>query len=461
VKIRNFTTATLKVFSNLKLVFATLILSAGAFINGYPFLYSDSWIYISLGFSGQTVPDRSSLYSWFVRLASLNGHTLWTVIIAQNFLLAWVFLLFLESVARVRITWIQFAILLFLVGTTSLTWVQSQIMADGFTVTALLAGILLLWPLELSRNKKYLLAILFVFSVAVHISHLLLITLTILGLVIAKLLKVSMFRQASLQLLTCLTFLGWALLSATNFISSGNIKPAGSSQAFLLGRFYADRLLTRYVNEHCSEETNIFCPFQNDLRTVYDVKYFLWLPQSPLRRWKPGLDRNEAIRDRTEYKKVVLDVIRYYPWAVIAGSFRAFVEQLSSYEIGANLSSLTTGNHAIITLFQWFPSEANAFATSKQQRDDIDFSLLNAIQAVATPMFFAFLIYRNRKSKISLDEKMLSAGAILFFAVVGNALLCGCLSNPLDRYQARIIWIVPLIALSLIAKSFIPREELA
>jgi hypothetical protein len=28
-------------------------------------------------------------------------------------------------------------------------------------------------------------------------------------------------------------------------------------------------------------------------------------------------------------------------------------------------------------------------------------------------------------------------------ALIGNAIVCGTLSNPHDRYQSRLIWIVP------------------
>ena len=34
----------------------------------------------------------------------------------------------------------------------------------------------------------------------------------------------------------------------------------------------------------------------------------------------------------------------------------------------------------------------------------------------------------------------------LFVVMVGNALLCGALSGVNDRYQARLIWLVPLFA---------------
>ena len=39
------------------------------------------------------------------------------------------------------------------------------------------------------------------------------------------------------------------------------------------------------------------------------------------------------------------------------------------------------------------------------------------------------------------------AAAGLVAALVGNAALCGALSGVYDRYQARLVWLVPLFAL--------------
>jgi hypothetical protein len=35
---------------------------------------------------------------------------------------------------------------------------------------------------------------------------------------------------------------------------------------------------------------------------------------------------------------------------------------------------------------------------------------------------------------------------IIFIGVVLNAAICGVLSGPYDRYQARVIWLVPFAA---------------
>ncbi len=50
-------------------------------------------------------------------------------------------------------------------------------------------------------------------------------------------------------------------------------------------------------------------------------------------------------------------------------------------------------------------------------------------------MLFRAFVQRRRKSAVLL-------GYVLV-ALLGNAFICGALSNPHARYQSRIIWIVP------------------
>jgi hypothetical protein len=53
---------------------------------------------------------------------------------------------------------------------------------------------------------------------------------------------------------------------------------------------------------------------------------------------------------------------------------------------------------------------------------------------------------------VTLRRERWGAAVLLGFvtmALFGNALICGALSNPHDRYQSRLIW-MPVLALSLL-----------
>jgi hypothetical protein len=43
------------------------------------------------------------------------------------------------------------------------------------------------------------------------------------------------------------------------------------------------------------------------------------------------------------------------------------------------------------------------------------------------------------------DRRIASLAAFLFVALLVNAVICGVLSNPHDRYQSRLAWLAPLV----------------
>jgi hypothetical protein len=60
------------------------------------------------------------------------------------------------------------------------------------------------------------------------------------------------------------------------------------------------------------------------------------------------------------------------------------------------------------------------------------------VQALAIAMLPVIVLLRR-------DRRIASLAAFLFFALVVNAIICGALSNPHDRYQSRLVWLAPLV----------------
>lgn len=61
-----------------------ILLMIPAFINGYPIVYSDTGTYLASAFLLETPFDRPITYGLFIRLASVNGMSLWGVIFLQS-----------------------------------------------------------------------------------------------------------------------------------------------------------------------------------------------------------------------------------------------------------------------------------------------------------------------------------------------------------------------------------------
>jgi hypothetical protein len=84
-----------------------------------------------------------------------------------------------------------------------------------------------------------------------------------------------------------------------------------------------------------------------------------------------------------------------------------------------------------------------AYLTAHQQRQGFNFDPVNwihvpfawlSIAALVTALGFALWFGARREAAF--------LGFVLT-ALIGNAIVCGALSNPHDRYQSRLIWIVP------------------
>ncbi len=77
----------------------------------------------------------------------------------------------------------------------------------------------------------------------------------------------------------------------------------------------------------------------------------------------------------------------------------------------------------------------------------IDFEAINRfhvpVQAILQILLIAMVVVTLRRG----DRMSTMLAALVVVALLGNAFVCGALSNPNDRYQNRIVWLA-LVALS-------------
>jgi len=89
------------------------------------------------------------------------------------------------------------------------------------------------------------------------------------------------------------------------------------------------------------------------------------------------------------------------------------------------------------------------------------FAAITAIVVVLAAVFVAFLLLKRRK--IRQQPSLLLFILAVVAGICCNALFCGTLSTPHDRYQARVVWLMPvtaaILAISVFGKSTIPPPE--
>ena len=89
---------------------------------------------------------------------------------------------------------------------------------------------------------------------------------------------------------------------------------------------------------------------------------------------------------------------------------------------------------------------------ARQQRGELDFTAINrvhvpvALGSMLLLLGMLALAVRRRASPISASSPRSATLAIL-----ANAAVCGALSNPHDRYGARMVWLATLVVLLVMA----------
>ena len=74
-------------------------------------------------------------------------------------------------------------------------------------------------------------------------------------------------------------------------------------------------------------------------------------------------------------------------------------------------------------------------------------------QSLEQSLHRALAIANERHHQYATLEHLL----LVLAALLLNAAICGVLSGPNDRYQARVAWLLPLMAAGLMARSRQPR----
>ena len=225
--------------------------------------------------------------------------------------------------------------------------------------------------------------------------------------------------------------LGAAMLLAGNYVVAKRIAwtPGGYGIAF--GRMLQDGIVTRYLNDHCPDPRLKLCPYRNEL--PLDADTFLW-GNSVFNT----LGRFAGLGD--EMRTIVLGSLRDYPALQAETALAATARQLVDVATGEGI--LTTIWHTYGIIERYTPSVAPAMRAARQQQGEIGFAAINDIDVPVAWLAMALLPVLLLLGLYGAECADLGwLGATMLLALIGNAAFCGVISNPHDRYGARIVWI--------------------
>lgn len=415
---------------------ATFLLLVPAAWNGFPLLQYDTGGYLARWFEGYLVPSRSTVYGLF--LTAGWPLEFWPVVIVQALAAVWIVWLTLQIYGLGR-PMILLAVMTALSALTTLPWIASILLTDIFAGLSVLAlHLLVLQSEHLSRWQRLALIVFIAFCVATHsATFAVLMALLALGGVVALLRRDVVPRGGVRQGIMALV-LGALMLLGGNYALAKRIAWTPGGYSILFARMLQDGIVQRYLADHCPDRRLLLCAHQHELPRSADA--FLW-GKSVFDR----LGRFEGLSE--EMRLIALEALVKYPRLQIETAAQATLDQLLSVRSGEGVIRELAHTYGIIERFT--PALVPAMRAARQQQGTFgpaQFDLLNQIHvpvafgSMALLPLLAWLAWRRR---IPADIGALAATAGI--ALLTNAFVCGALSNPHDRYGARLVWVATFV----------------
>lgn len=468
-----------------------LALAAPAFVNGQPFYFPDSTAYTRAAdsaayiFSGHRIStewtdryrhaldeggkigqERAQSHvssnvndlgtdSIMAGRSPYFGAILWLSYVLSHF---WLFVVAQAAIAYalVRLSLRMFglarpAIILGAVGAlallTSLPFFTSLLMPDLLAGFGILAFLLLAIDRgRLRPGERWSLYALLLLSVLSHITHILIVAVMALLLFAWAMLRGwAHDRYKRLIGASALIVLaGTASVMVTSMVVERTFGAKPLLVPLLTARFLADGTGLDYLRKHCPEAGFAVCAYRDRPKVI--VGLFLW-------SLEPGegaymlADTEQRRALSVEDKAFALAVLRAYPIEQGGRTLYNGWQQFLRFDIDL-LDYRCAGKPRCWSSLP--PRERAALMASLGGRDLWPQRTLAVIHYTAAAMalivILAWASDRRRRQNSGGDDILLWFTLILAAFWI-NALLGGGVSDPQPRYQARVVWLLPLLAM--------------
>ncbi|MEJ7930931.1 hypothetical protein WG922_13200 [Ramlibacter sp. AN1015] len=326
---------------------------------------------------------------------------------------------------------------------TPLAAFTGLLMPDLFAgVTVLCSGVLAAYWNRLRRWERVGVAALLLFAIAAHPSHLALAAAMLLFMLGCKLLRLGLRTPWPALVLVTGCVVGGV---AAEWVFNKAMTAASGAPPVLLphatGHLIGMGPGTEFLRQNCPQAGYVVCDYVANFPTHWDdflfsddpTKGAFWLADAQAKR-----------RMAQEQIAFVLDVVRFDPLGVARGLGADVLEQLASFRV--DVGRQPPGAVEKFYLGR-VPDDVLADLRGSQgvRGGDFDGWLSGATYA-AVAGSLVLLAWRRRSSALprppGFDQFALVVGA----GVLANALICAVFAAPLDRFQSRVIWLVPFLA---------------
>lgn len=424
---------------------ATLVLLAPALWNGFPFMFYDTGAFIDLAIQGGFSSERSAFYASFLA-AFRPSVSLWPAMMAQVLITVCV----MAGFARILLPGLSparfFAIVVMLSLATGLPWYAAEVLPDILAPLMVLCLYLLgFHGAALNLPRKVALIGVVTLGATSHASHL--------GLAAGLVIVTTLMQIVSRRMVWCAVVPRWRLpalaftlslaaLVTSNFARTGDVFVSRAGPAFVVGRLVQDGIVHRLLDDTCPGSGYRLCAYKDSL--PHDADDYLW-------GWEPFWKMGGFEGTAEESKHIIIDSLKRYPLLNVKMAILNTAEQLITFETGDGIEPLN--DVPVPAMERGMPGQIKSYRASRQQTDQIAFGWINSVQVplgglsiAALAAILARAVWRSDWG----DRAFLPA--FLLFALLGNAFICGVLSNPQDRYQSRLMWAASFAVLLLVMR---------
>jgi hypothetical protein len=225
---------------------------------------------------------------------------------------------------------------------------------------------------------------------------------------------------------------------------------------FVAARILADGPGREYLRKSCAQEPDkyVLCRYKNQPLDTSDS--ILW-----------SSDENRGVYTIADYQtrralseeqwRFVIGALISDPVGVLQASIANALRQMSLFSLKEFESNYWfTWSHSDywshLKIFDAMPGSSKCIAlpaTCEPIRWIKVSDLLQRCVFLGSLLFvaaFSFFNIRSRTQSAETYRRLASIGTIFLLVLLVNAFVCGAISGPSDRYQARLSWIIPTLA---------------
>lgn len=409
-----------------------------ALLNHYPLVFNDTARYVDGGIRHYIPSEAPIFYGIFMIPLHFDGWSLWPVALVQCVIIAYSLRLTLRALDLLDET-SYLAVCAFLATLTGAPWFATLIMPDVFTAVAILGMFVLFRGWEtLNAFERLAVAGLTLLALASHVTHILI------GLCIAAvaILLGSFGRRrprAAFILVPLLPAIALAAVIGMNVVAKGRVLVTQDGNVFVFARAFADGPAREYLQDNCPERQWRLCRIYASLPP--DPERILWGRTGSV--WSAG-SRDEV---RAEAGTVAREAIQAHPTQMLAAAAHNGAAQLLTFQTGVDFGRwgdmADTNNNVGEALLRLFPGEVGEFLQASQQQGKLDLSRLNRVYSTVIVLSLAGAVAIMAVSGV--PSAVAEFAVVLGVGIVANAIATGAFAAVHDRYQARVIWLVPLL----------------